>query len=104
MIYFKLHKQGEDVILAVADKDALGKKYEGGGMVLDLQAFRSFYEGELAKEEEIAELLKQCTCANLAGKKAVSVAIDNGFAKSENVVVIGGIPHMQLFRIEDKKQ
>ena len=103
-LYYKLHQIGSDVILAVADESALGKKYEGNGRILDLQTFRSFYEGELANEQKINELFSECTSANLVGQNACNIAIENNIAKEEHIVDIGGISHIQIYKVDGNKK
>lgn len=105
-IRYKLHQQGNDTVLAAADTSALGQKHADAPRndgrprrVLDLLLFRSFYEGETVDEAGLARLLSECTSANLAGEKAVGVALASGLVQMEKVVLIGGVPHVQLYRI-----
>ncbi|MFH0927005.1 MAG: DUF424 family protein [Candidatus Micrarchaeota archaeon] len=101
--YFRVHEMGGQAVLAIADEESIGKKYEGGGRVLDLESFASFYKGELAHEEKIKKLLLECESANLAGRGICRLAVEHGFAKESHIVDIGGISHMQLYRIVEGK-
>jgi len=102
-IYFKVHESREGPILAAADESALGKRHEGGGRVLDLQKYASFYKGEMADEAQILPEFEGCQSANLAGENAVAMAIKKGLAKKEEIVHIGSCPHLQLFCINYRK-
>ena len=97
-IRFKLHAQGPDRVLAAADEDTLGKKYTGNGRVLDLVKFASFYGEETITAEELQIHLSDCTSANLVGEHAVGTALKMGLAKNSQVVRIGPVPHLQLYR------
>lgn len=103
-LVMKLHQIGDETIVAAADFGALGKKYSGNGRHLDLQLFRSFYEGKEASGQELCDALLSCSSANLVGKEAVSAAISNGLAKTKDIVDIGGIMHLQIFRMPANEQ
>jgi hypothetical protein len=102
-IRFKVHQQGPDTILAAADEAVLGLKHKGNGRVLDLQMFRSFYDGESADEARLASLLSSCTSANLVGEQTIAIAVRAGLVQREHVIDIGGVPHVQLYRMEPEK-
>lgn len=99
-IRFRLHKQGNDVVLAAADESALGKKHVGGGRVLDLIKYASFYGEETVDAKELEAHLEACTSANLVGDEAVGAAIKRGLASSASIVRIGSVAHLQLYRRE----
>ncbi|MFA5108553.1 MAG: DUF424 family protein [Candidatus Micrarchaeia archaeon] len=101
-LVYKLHKSGDETVLALADSSVLGKKYSGNGRVLDLITFRQFYDGEAIDEKAAGKLLCNCTSANLVGATSVALAIKHKLAKEEHIVDIGGIAHIQLFKIEEK--
>jgi hypothetical protein len=103
-IRYKLHQQGHDTVLAAADASVLGQKHTGNSRVLDLAMFRPFYDGDTADETTLSRLLNECSSANLAGKKSVGVAIALGLAREADVLLIGGVPHLQLYRVEPQKE
>ena len=97
MITLRMHKCGKDLVLAAADKDLLGKKFEEGQLRLDVR--KEFYEGEDASEEMLLNRLSMCTIANLVGKETVSTAIKHSYINSECVLTIAGVPHAQLAKM-----
>ena len=103
-IYCKLHQMDSECVLAIADQSALGKKYCGNGRVLDLILFRSFYEGEITSEKNLESLFSQCTSANLVGENSCKLAISLNLAKPEHIVDIGGVSHIQLYKIIENKK
>ena len=95
----KVHSRQGEKIVALCDKELLGKVLKEGETVLDLENYREFYEGEEASVEEVKEQLKDASSANLVGKKAVGVALGMGLAKEEDVKNIESVPHLQVYRI-----
>jgi len=85
-------------VLAAADEEVLGKKHEGEGRVLDLIKFASFYGEETIDAERLEAHLADCTSANLVGENAVGVAIKMKLADKGQVMCIGQISHLQLYR------
>ncbi len=101
-IRYKLHRQGGDTVLAAADEEALGVRHEGGGRVLDLVAFRPFYDGERAEVCDLGPLFSKCTSANLVGGRVVDFALREGLVTTASIVSIGGVSHVQFYRIAGK--
>ncbi len=107
MIKAKLHKkisyegssQVEKRILAICDSDLLGKVFEEGDLVLDLQKYRSFYEGDTVTEQEIQKLLTEERNINLVGKKTLKIATKALNIDPKNVKNIGGVPHIQFYYV-----
>lgn len=94
-MYLKTHKSGTNLIVAICDKDLLGKKLKQGNISVDIS--EGFYKGDIASEEQIIEALANATTANLFGERAVACAIKCGYVDSECVIVIDGVPHAQIF-------
>ncbi len=96
-MYVKIHKTESREIIAVCDKELVGKKFINGEMQLDIS--ERFYKGEEKSEEEIIKILKNCSCANLVGEKSVRLGIKIGIISKDNVIKIKGIPHAQYLVI-----
>ena len=81
-------------VVAVCDKELLGKKFEEGISQLDIK--ESFYKGEEKSQEEVVELMRSLaqedSTFNIVGKKAVAAAITAGIIDKESVGEISGIP------------
>lgn len=86
-------------IVALCDKDLLGKVFTEGEKTLDLKAYRSFYEGNAVSEIEVLELLKNAENVNIVGEKSIGVIQKALGAKKASVKKIGGVPHLQFYRI-----
>ena len=96
-IYIKEYNYGSGLLVAVCDKELVGKRYEEGGLLL--QITERFYKGEEATEREVVRSLKRATIANLVGKRAIKCALDNHFIEEINVIFVEGIPHAQMVKI-----
>ncbi|WP_135613111.1 DUF424 domain-containing protein [Methanococcoides sp. AM1] len=96
-MYLKIHKSGNQMIVAVCDKELIGKKLKKGELVIEIS--EGFYKGEIASEEKIIEAISNATTANIFGSRAVQCAIDAGVIESGCVIYIEGIPHAQLYRL-----
>jgi len=84
-------------ILAVCDKEHLGKTYEQGELCF--KASEKFYGGEDITKEELEQLLGQVDSANLFGNKCVEVALKKGLISEKSVITIAGIKHAQIYRM-----
>ncbi|AKB84626.1 DUF424 domain-containing protein [Methanococcoides methylutens] len=96
-MYLKIHKSGNQMIVAVCDRELIGKKLRKGELVVEIA--ESFYKGEIAPEEKIIEAIANATTANIFGKRAVQCAIDAGLIDPGCIIYIEGIPHAQLYRL-----
>jgi len=98
-MYMKVHAHGHSTIVALCDKENMGKVLRKGGLVLDLKAHAYFYKGTLVSEAVAARALKEADSINLVGKRAVALAKKLGLASDSDVMRIGGVPHVQVYRI-----
>jgi hypothetical protein len=96
-MYMKKYDTDGQVVVAVCDRDILGKKFKDGKLVLKLD--ESFYKGEEVYENEVKEALSCATIANISGEKAIACAVECGCVEPDTVIFIEGIPHAQMIRI-----
>ncbi len=93
MILVKIHEG----CVAVCDADLVGKKFEEGELSLDVS--ERFYGGEKVSREELKEVFSESTNLNLVGKETVDIALEEKVIKNEDVIVIQGVPHAQVYNI-----
>lgn len=96
-MYIKKYDTEGQTIVAVCDKNIIGKKFKEGKLVLKLDS--SFYKGDEADETEVKDALSSATIANVAGEKAIACAVECGCIDPDAVIFIEGIPHAQMIRI-----
>jgi len=97
LIRVKVHRKEGEVIVAICDEELLGREFREGRFVLRVE--EGFYGGDLMTLEEGINQIGKCTIANLVGERIVRAAIEAGYVREENVLIIGGVPHAQLVRI-----
>ena len=98
-MYMRVQESGKSVIVALCDRELIGKEYCEGEIVLDLKAYSSFYKGQAVAEAEALAALRNATSINLVGKKSVGLAKKLGLAGKDKIRKICGIPHLQVYRI-----
>lgn len=96
MILTKYETEGK-LLMAVCDKDILGKKFMEGKLVLWLD--ENFYKGEEACDDEVKKALNCATIANISGEMSIACAIACGCIDPDIVIYIEGIPHAQMVRL-----
>lgn len=100
MIYVKKHSSDHGTVIAMCDEELLGKLIEDGRRVIDLKTHADFYKGMLLTEEEASkELAPDIYSANIVGKRAVKIAIENGLASREQVMLVKKVEILQIFSI-----
>jgi len=89
----KIHKSYRDVI-AICDKELLGKKFEQGKFQLDIK--ENFYNGEETTEEKAIEIIKHFSredaTFNIVGEKSVNTALKAGIIEKNSIKKIDNIP------------
>ncbi|MBN2014316.1 MAG: DUF424 family protein [Candidatus Altiarchaeota archaeon] len=94
MMYVKVYRREDDVLIAACDREILGKDFSEGDMRLNVS--KKFYEGSLECVENLRDHLLQATIANLTGNKVVSHAEELGFIEEEHVLKVAGVKHAQF--------
>jgi len=81
-------------IVALADTDLIGKKFEEGIRQIEIKS--GFFQGEEKDKSEIIEILKDMqkedATFNIVGKESVECALKAGVIKKEGIIVIDGVP------------
>ena len=89
----KIHQSYRNVV-AICDKELLGKKFEEENMQIDLTG--EFFNGEELNEEEVLSLIEdgktEDATFNLVGEKSISLALKAGVISKKGIKTIQGIP------------
>ena len=92
-MFVKIIKSYRDVV-AICDKEILGKKFEEGNLQLDVK--ENFYSGKECSEKEVIEIIQRMSeedaTFNIVGKKAVNAALKSGIIEEIGVKQIQGVP------------
>lgn len=89
----KINQVHNRKVVAICDKDILGKVFVQDEMQLDLSSL--FYHGKKSSIEQTIEVMKAADDLNLVGVKTIALAIEQKVIIEENVRKIAGIPYAQ---------
>lgn len=89
-----VHNAEGKKLVAIADKELIGKRFIEGKLQLDLTG--EFYNGREMGGGEIEAVVEGAYMLNIIGKKSIVFCEKKGFVDKERVVVIAGIPHAQV--------
>jgi hypothetical protein len=98
-VYVNVLKTRGETIVAICDKELLGKKFKDQDKNIVFEVRESFYRGSKMKLEDAMDFLKIATIANLTGPKIVEKAIKLKFIHPLAVIKIAGIPHAQIVKM-----
>ena len=84
-------------MVACCDEDLMGKTFREGRLRLSLDA--GFYGDKLFGLGEAMAFLDKADILNLVGKTVIDAAIEKGIVHPAAVIVISGIPHVQVMRM-----
>ncbi|MCC7576182.1 MAG: DUF424 family protein [Methanomethylovorans sp.] len=96
-MYMKVHSSGSNVVVAICDKEILGKTLKEGNITVTIN--EGFFCGEIVGAGSVEMALKNATTANLFGERCIQCAINCGVVDPKSVIFINGVPHAQIFRI-----
>jgi hypothetical protein len=92
-MFVNIIKSYRDVV-AICDKELLGKKFEEGNLQLDVK--ENFYSGKEGSEKEVIEIIQRMAeedaTFNIVGKKSVNAALKSGIIEEIGIKEIQGIP------------
>lgn len=87
----KVHKTNNREVIAISDKNLIGKEFEEGDKYLEVK--KSFYEGDDLKEEEILKLLEDANSINIVGEESIKFALKNKIVDEEGILKVNKIPY-----------
>jgi len=96
-VNYQIYDHGDEVLLAACDNDVLGRTLQNGDINLEVK--ESFYAGQKIELERLKKEFKKSTIANLVGEKVVNAAIEEGFGREEDLMMIEDVPHLQIVRL-----
>jgi uncharacterized protein len=98
-MYYKLHDSLSGHLIAVADKELIGKtlKFKNTEFFVNPR----FYKDTYITKAKLIPLLRSASSANLVGTKAIEAAKEAKIISDEHVIQITkDVPHAQVFSIE----
>jgi hypothetical protein len=97
-MFLKLHRSREmgDVV-AVCDRELLNTTIRHDKLTITIN--EAFYGNTPATEDEIMDAMKNAGNINLIGERSVNLAIRMGLITKSGCMMIGTVPHAQIYRL-----
>jgi hypothetical protein len=97
-MFLKVHRAPDGTeVVAVCDRELLNTTITHGDLTLRIS--EGFYGNRPASEEEVRTILETAGNANLIGERCVALAVEMGFVERSGCIMLGKVPHAQVFRI-----
>jgi hypothetical protein len=80
----------------ICDEELIGRTVSEGRLRMHIS--KDFYSGEVVGKGEALRLIRTCSVVNLAGRRSVSLAIDNEIGAREAVKEIEDIPFLMIYK------
>lgn len=84
------------VLVNICDEELIGRTVTEGKLKMHIS--KEFYFGEVVNKGEALRLIRTCAIVNLAGKRSVSLAVDNEIGAREAVREIEGVPFLMVYK------
>ena len=91
------HSPGVADVVAVCDRELLNTTISDDK--LTVRVHDSFYGTTLVSEDEVRSALEKAGNINLMGERAVNVAISLGLITRSECIMIGNVPHAQIYQV-----
>ena len=90
---YKMHVAGKEKLLAICDKNILGKTFEEKD--LNITVSEEFYSGKGCDEKAAVKLMEDATIINAVGREIIGLMIRKSIVSEDNVLYISSVPHAQ---------
>ncbi len=97
-MYMKVHRtpKGEEVV-AVCDRELMNTTLYREGVKIHIRG--EFYGDHTVSADEVRKALVNADNANLMGERTVALALEMGLISRSSCLMLGDVPHAQIFRI-----
>ncbi|NMB77507.1 MAG: DUF424 domain-containing protein [Methanomicrobiales archaeon] len=97
-MFMKIHRSPDcPEVVAVCDRELINTTHRTETMTVAISA--GFYGTTEVTEAQVQEALKNAGNINLMGERAVSVAVAMGLIDRKSCIMIGTIPHAQVYQL-----
>ena len=85
-----------NTLVNICDEELVGKTYTEGRLKVHLSP--EFYSGQTVGMGEALRLIRTCAVVNLAGRRVITLALENRIGASEAVREIDGVPFLMIYK------
>ncbi|MDD1690349.1 MAG: DUF424 domain-containing protein [Methanoregula sp.] len=97
-MFLKIHRSpGSGDVVAVCDRELINTTISHEKITVMIT--ESFYGSKPATEEDVRAALNDAGNINLMGERSVSLAVAMGLITRSNCIMIGKIPHVQIYHL-----
>ncbi|MDD3084019.1 MAG: DUF424 family protein [Candidatus ainarchaeum sp.] len=96
-MFAKIHEIENRIILAVCDKELVGKSFEDKKIFFT--ASEKFYKEKEINQKDLETLLEEADSINLFGNKCIKIAEKQGLINETQIILINGIKHAQVYKV-----
>ena len=84
------------LLVNICDEELIGRTVSEGKLKVHIS--KDFYFGEVVGKGEALRLIRICSVVNLAGRRSVSLAIDNEIGAREAIREIEDVPFLMIYK------
>ncbi|MGA2161906.1 MAG: DUF424 domain-containing protein [Methanoregula sp.] len=96
-MFLKIHRSpGTGDVVAVCDRELLNTTITDGDLRVTISD--GFYGTTCVDEAAVTEALSRGDNINLMGERSVGVAVKLGLVSRADCIIIGSVPHVQIYR------
>jgi hypothetical protein len=86
----------DTTLINICDEDLIGKTLSEGKLKMHIS--RDYFGGQIVDGTEALKLMMDSSIINLAGEKAVNLAVANRLGSKEAVKLIQGVPFLMIYK------
>jgi hypothetical protein len=86
----------DTTLINICDVDLIGKTLNEGKLKMHIS--REYFGGQIVDSSEALRMMKDSSIINLAGQRAVEIALANKLAAEQAVRLIEGVPFLMIYK------
>ena len=86
----------DTTLINICDVDLIGKTLNEGRLKMHIS--REYFGGQIVDSSEALQMMKNSSIVNLAGRRAVEIALANKLAAKQAVRLIEGVPFLMIYK------
>jgi uncharacterized protein len=86
----------DTTLINICDVDLIGKTLSEGKLRMHIS--REYFGGQIVDSSEALQMMKDSSIINLAGQRAVEIALANKLAAEQAVRLIEGVPFLMIYK------
>ena len=85
-----------NMLVNICDEELIGRTVAEGRLTMHIS--KDFYFGEIVSKGEALRLIRTCAIVNLAGRRSVSLALENKVGAPEAIREIEDVPFLMVYK------